>query len=141
MNCIVFFLVTLVVGDSLVVRDNEKQNEKAMMILMKKQLCRPITCNKCQKLITKWAKIAKPTNVSIFVQNPGPSPGISSGEHDVPVTDMKFDPLLIFGAIIDTKVDQSSFRMHIQHVKRSPSHTLLDQSSYSRLWVILKALI
>ena len=77
MNCIVFFFVTLVVGDSLVVGDNERQDRKSMMILMKKQLCRPITCNKCQKLVTKWAKIAKPTNVSFFVQNSGPSPGIS----------------------------------------------------------------
>ena len=64
MNCIVFFFVTLVVGDSLVAGDNERQDRKSMMILMKKQLCRPITCNKCQKLVTKWAKIAKPSNVS-----------------------------------------------------------------------------
>ena len=34
---------------------------------MKKQLCRPITCNKCQKLVTKWIVVAKPANVSIFI--------------------------------------------------------------------------
>ena len=36
---------------------------------MKKQLCRPITCNKCQKLVTKWIAVAKPANVSIFILN------------------------------------------------------------------------
>ena len=80
---------------------------------------------------------------------------------------MNFDPLLIFDAIIGTKVeqssfwrqfesgpnfilntwsenhpnicdasqvDQNSFGMHIQHVRRSPSHTLLDQNSYHRVY-------
>ena len=30
-------------------------------------------------------------------------------------------------------MDKSSFRMHIRHVKKSPSHTLQDQSSYPRI--------
>ena len=79
---------------------------------------------------------------------------------------MNFDSLLIFDAIIGTKVeqnsfwrlfesgsnfilntwsenspiicyasqvDQSSFGMHILHVIRSPSHSLLDQNSYHRV--------
>ena len=83
---------------------------------------------------------------------------------------MNFDPLLIFDAIIGTKVeqssfwrqfesgpnfilntwsenhpnicdasqvDQNSFGMHIQHVRRSPSHTLLDQNSYHRVFADL----
>ena len=32
-----------------------------------------------------------------------------------------------------SQVDQSSFGMHIQHVRRSPSHSLLDQNSYHRV--------
>ena len=36
---------------------------------MKQQLCRPITCNKCQKLVTKWIAVAKPANVSFFIIN------------------------------------------------------------------------
>ena len=80
---------------------------------------------------------------------------------------MNFDPLLIFDAIIGTKVeqssfwrqfesgpnfifntwsenspiicnaskvDQNSFGMHIIHVIRSPSHSLLDQNSYHRVF-------
>ena len=84
---------------------------------------------------------------------------------------MNFDPLLIFDAIIGTKVeqnsfwwqfesgpnfilntwsenspiicnisqvDQSSFGLHILHVIRSPSHSLLDQNSYPRVkWLRL----
>ena len=79
---------------------------------------------------------------------------------------INFDPLLIFDAIIGTKVeqssfwrqfesgsnfilntwsenspiicnasqvDQNSFGMHILHVIRSPSHSLLDQNSYHRV--------
>ena len=33
-----------------------------------------------------------------------------------------------------SQVDQNSFGMHIQHVRRSPSHTLLDQNSYHRVF-------
>ena len=43
-----------------------EQIKLAQMQQMKKQLCRPITCNKCQKLVTKWIDIAKPANVRIF---------------------------------------------------------------------------
>ena len=32
-----------------------------------------------------------------------------------------------------SQVDQNSFGMHIQHVMRSLSHTLLDQNSYRRV--------
>ena len=47
---------------------------------------------------------------------------------------INFDPLLIFEAIFyASQVDQSSFRMHIEHGIRSSSPTSLYQGSYPRV--------
>ena len=39
-----------------------------------------------------------------------------------------------------SQVDQSSFGLHILHVIRSPSHSLLDQNSYPRTAYMIKAI-
>merc|ERR1712131_217713 len=68
MNYIVLFLFSLVVGDSVNRYDRQGLKSKlihsAQMRQMKKQLCRPITCNKCHKLVTKWIDIAKLSNIN-----------------------------------------------------------------------------